>query len=388
MQEIKEIQSQAYAAGQPWTREFQGRVFNQIVVKGGFNLLTGATALANVFTDPAAKLFGSYEIIQDETPLLTLTMQQFFWLCAIVNGEPGMLRQPDEIAAATADVAELYGVLDLVKLCGPFAMIDARSSKVFTRGVFGAAAAYSDVANWTTPTGTVRQSVRTTARVPQAREGFAYLRPQIFRQDQDIGSVAGDLPYTIRFEQDVYLPGIMLITNDVSLGGTTSNDDAELARSDEIVRSIRVEAQTRELNGEIYRSSWGLARAQTWASSAFAGRDVSDISGDNRSDPLCKKPHGVVWIPTVDERNSRANGAALFRRGDALTFHIDTLSTVENEYGTGAAGAGDILHYCVPAFVPVTVADDARVPGDVNTLAVVGDRSGRDVRRGRRVGVR
>lgn len=363
MQEIKRLQDASFTAGQDWSREFQGRVLNALGVKFSASLTADGTGVTTVFTDPIGQLFGVFELVQNETPLIRLPADVLYWLCSYVNGEPGHKNEPASISAAGSDVANFHAFLDFGAMVGPLAMVDARMDKIFTRSRFGAVTAYS--ANVASATGTVRQHVRTSDRLPRGGgEGIGYLRPQFWWIDVDLSGGGDNIEATIRFEQDLYLPFLLAVVSDASAGGTTANANPQAARVNGLVKQISCDVQSRETNGEVFRASWGEMIGQTWKRSGWGGSQsaASAVTMD-RADPLTQKPDGVAAIPFIEEGNTRVNGAKLFKRGDAIIVRVATALTVEQEFTGVTAASGDKLRLAIPAFAPVQVGDDSDQPG-------------------------
>lgn len=366
MQEWKRLQDYAFAAGQDWSREFQGKVLNALQLHFSATLTADGTGISTAFTDPVGQLLGVYEILQDETPLVRLPSDVFYWLCSYVKGMPLPLQMPASVAAAGTDVAHLATVLDFGAMVGPLGLLDARESKLFTRGKFAAVGAYS--ANLSSATGTVRQALRTTERIPRTGgDGIGYLRPRFWYQDVDISAGGSDLQATIRFEQDMYVPFLLLLAQDSSAGYGTANANPQNGRADGLVKSIRLDLQSRTTNAEVLRGSWAQFLLDTWAMTGYGGSMASAASTTmDRADPLTQRPQGVVALPLIDENNVRVNGAMKFQRGDALTLHLDTNATVEEQFTSATAAAGDRVRIAIPGFTPVTVGSGADEPGNAD----------------------
>ncbi len=351
MQQFKEIQSETFSASTPYNREFQGKVFNALSVKLSGTVAASVSPAEAIVTDPQLKLLQNYELTQGETPLISAGADKLYWLGAMIEGEPGRY-----VAPGTFTTAESFAgafTLDFNKLLGPAGMVDARGTKVFTRGTFNTIASYVDSGGagvMSAISATLRQNVRTTDRVP--KEGaVGFIQPKIYQVDVDMSASSTNIQHTVRFEEDLFVPIIMVQAFDSSANTTLHG-----SRSNGLIKNLRVDLQAGDLNGEIFRKSWGMALEDTWKGSAFGGAhfESADIGV-----PYVHKPNGVIAIPLVDDQNpdSRiANGARLFRRGDSLTFTFDTSSTVEGEFTGVTAASGDLAHIVVAGGKPRTTS--------------------------------
>lgn len=363
MQELKRLQDASFVSGQDWSREFQGRVINMVDVGFSATLTADGTGVTTSFTDPIGQLLGTWELLQNETPLIRLPGDLLYWLATYVAGEPFPINMPGTIAAAGSDVAHMRAVLDFGAMVGPLAMIDARQDKIFARSRFGAVTSYS--ANVASATGTVRHVVRTTDRLPRGGgEGIGYLRPNFWFIDVDLSNGGDNIEATIRFEQDLYVPFLLAVVSDASAGGTSANADPQAARANGLVKQISLDLQSRETNGEVLRASFGQLLAQTWKRSGWGGTMAAAGSLTmDRADPLVQKPNGVVALSLIEEANTRVNGAKLFKRGDAIIARFATALTVEQEFTSVTAAAGDRVRLVIPGFAPVMVGDQSDQPG-------------------------
>lgn len=354
IRERKQVSNRNFSAGTQYTEEFQGRIFDRINVWFSSRLTADGTGVSTVFTDPLLKMLGSaYEIIQGETPLLRLTAQELFWLCAFIEGAPGIYDMDNSIgASATADQAISAG-LDLTKLFGPFGAIDARTDKVFFRGTFGAVTAYS--ANVASAAGVLKHTLRTSQRADAIERG--YIRPNIYKMDADLSVASTERPLTIRFQQDVFLPGLLLITRDDSGGGSTANANAQASRANGLIRNVRLDIETAEENGEIFRSPWEELWSESWSRTGFAGSSTD-------TEPLNAAPQGVAWIPLVDQTEAFSSGGRAFKAGDSLTIFFDTASTAIDYFTAVTPASGDLCHVVIPAGVPVNRRVRANEPGN------------------------
>lgn len=359
MQETKQIQAIPYQASQPFNREFQGRVLGSLSFAFSNVITTGAAGLASFFTDPMWKLLGTLDVVQNETSLIRAPAQALYWLSALLDSEPGPYSSPT-IGASTTGLQFGGFALDFQKMVGPLGMIDARFSKLFVRGTFQPVTAVSNTANAVASiAGTLRPSGRTTDRVPDVAADAAYLRPNFYTLDVDISVSSSNLIQTVRFEQDMILPGIMLLVKDDSAGGSTVQVDPQASRVNGLLKAVKVDLQSQDYNGEILRATWQELRNASWRGTAY-----SNATGQ----PLGVKPDGVVWLPFIDERNRPFNGAMMFRRGDALTFTFDTSGTAEEPFTNVAPAANDLLTLLIPGFAPTNATQEATSVGNAASL--------------------
>ena len=367
MQERKEFRTESWVSGGQWSEELFGRAFNAIGGKFSATLDTGAAAITNVFTDPACKLMGTsaWELNQGETPLMRLRPQLLMLLSWYVQGQPLQYVQPATLGATSTDVAFFTWFLDFVKMAGPMALVDARQEKVFTRGTFGTSAQYTDAASLDAFSGDLRQWVRSTDRLPRVGGGeYAYLRPHFYEVDIDVSNSSTDVAHVIRFDQDLVVPFLLLVTRDNDKGGGTAVATGQpfASRTDGLVKSIRAEIATAGQSGEIARGSWGALKSDTWNRCAYGGHVASSVAGA-LGDPQTVVPTGVVALDLIDENRPELHGARVFQRGESITLHLDTASDVEREFTSVSPATGDQVHVVIPAFAPVRVGALADTPG-------------------------
>lgn len=325
MIELKPFQTRVYAASTAYDLEFSGRAVSAIGLRFAATL-TGSPA--TVRDDAAFRLLGTPEVNQAENPLIRMSGPSWRHLSAVSRG--GYDKYAAGVTASTAGQVIAQSVIDLEALM-PGAMINATDKKVFLRGEFGALAVYSATPP-TTVVGTLRPWAKSTQRNAQA----GFVRPKISQADVQIVAAAEDQQHVWRFEQDTLVQGFMLESLDTS---------ASNQRVDGVVRSLR---------GDLADSSGGTRETlrQTWGNMRTL---LQYLAGFNQED--YDRSVGVAFFPTKDMSNPQYGNARLFRAGESITFHIDSTSTVEEEF-TAVTPSNDLLRLTCIGFTPVAGSGD------------------------------
>lgn len=334
MIEVKPFQTKDYSSGAAYDLEFSGRGVSGIGLRFSATL-TGAAA---TFADDAAFLLTKTpEINQSENPIVRMRGRSWRHLSALGDGT-----YDNHIASATTASANAF--LDFEKWM-PQAAINAGDKKVFLRGEFAALSVFSTTA----PTGPTSAKIRPYARSSQRDLTKNFFRPRISELFLPITAANDDQPQVIRFEQDQYVSGFMLITDDQNAAAGLN------LRKDNVISQLRLDITNSETGlTESMRLNWGQARHHTQALANFNKEDYD-------------RSVGVVFVPLTDKRNVQANGARFMRNGDSVTFHFDSKSNVDDEYGGSAAPT-------LTATTGVTITTVAWTPvaGSGDTAAQVG----------------
>lgn len=322
MEEIKPTQKKTFTPSTSYDLEFSGRAIKSIGLRGAW---TVAGAAATIRDDAAFRMLSTPEVNQAENPLIRMRGASWRHLSAVLNG-----RYDEHVATAT--LAKTHCMLHLERLL-PGALINAADKKVFIRGDFAALANYAGTAP-TSLTGDLKPYVITSQRDPT--KGF--MRPRITEKIIPIVAANDDQQDVIRFEQDLLVVGLLLTTDDSPAGNS---------RTDGLIKNIRIEHTGRDGGTtEVYRSSWGQARALLQAIADFNPEDYA-------------RSVGVVLLPFKDRSNPQWNGAQLFRAGSSLTLHFDSNAAVEADFTAATIAAGSQVVVTVLGFTPVAGSGDS-----------------------------
>jgi hypothetical protein len=300
MIEFKPFQTKDYASGVAYDLEFSGRAVSGVGIRFSATL-TGAAA---TFADDAAYLLiKTPEINQSENPIVRMRGRSWRHLSALGDGTY-------DNHIATAATASASAFLDFQKWM-PQSAINAADKKIFIRGEFNALSVFSTTA----PTGTTSAKMRPYTKSSQRDVTKNFFRPRFSELSVPITVANDDQQQVIKFEQDQYVSGFMVVTDD-------QNATAGLnLRKDNVIAALRLDITNSETGlTEGLRLGWGQARHNTQQLANFNQEDF------NRS-------VGVIFVPLIDQRNPQANGARFFKNGDSVTFHFDSKSNMDDEYG-------------------------------------------------------
>lgn len=349
-EEIKPFQEKAYAASSQYDLEFTGRTISAVTLRFAATL-TGSAA--TIRDDAAFRVLKTPEIVQDEKSLMRLRAVTLRHLSAILAN--GYQKHTASATAARASATINFDALV------PGSMINAVTKKVSVRGEFSPLADYSGTAP-TAISGKLRPFARSSERDPT--RGFP--RPDFKEATVLIESSSDDIPFTIRFEQDTILPGLLLIA-----------ESATPARTDGLVKKVRVDEFTKaEGTQERVRLTWGQLRNMLEERAKYTPDDL-DASV------------GVVLIPLIDRRNPQWNYARFYRAGESLTLHLDSqTASLEEEYTDTVPAAGCKLYVSILGFTMVDGTGDAAAQvtdlGKRASSAIAAPTTARDRRRARR----
>lgn len=360
MEEIRPFQKKVQTGASPgsYDLEFSGRPIKSVGIR--YAATIAGAGIATVRDDAAFRQLKTPEVNQAESPLIRMRGQSWRHLSAILDG------RYDNHVAGTGNPSPIaaHAIIHLERLM-PGAMINGADKKVFFRGDFGLTTDYAGTPP-ATITGTLKPYVITSQRI--ATKGF--LRPRISEKNIAVVSQADDQQDVIRFEQDVVCAGLMLTCDDSVAGNP---------RTDGLIRSLRIDHATRDQGTiEIFRASWGQIRALMNGVADFNQEDY------NRS-------VGVGLIPFKDRSRPEFNGAQVFRAGESITLHIDSLSAIEEDFTTATFAAGAQVVVTLLNFNSVSATGDSaaqltEVKPPVAQLAAATPLNSREKRRLARLG--
>lgn len=322
MIEVKPFQTKDYASAAAYDLEFSGRAVSGVGIRFSATLASAPTGIVD---DAAFRLIKTPEINQSENPIVRMRGASWRHLSALGDGT-----YDNHIASQV--VASASAFLNFEKWM-PKACLNAADKKIFMRGEFNPLTSYSTGVQATLTSGKIRPY--TVSSQKDTTKGF--YRPRFSELSVPITVANDDQQQVVKFEQDQYVSGFMVVTDNSTAGNP---------RTDGLIRQLRLDATTQDSGLiELFRANWGVARHNTQQMANFNQEDY------NRS-------VGVIFVPLLDRRNPQANFARFFRNGDSVTFHFDSSSTIDDEFAAATLAAGAQSVITTVAWTPVAGTGD------------------------------
>lgn len=308
----RQLPKVAFAAGANYQTEFQGSPISGIGIsfQGTYAAVGG-----NVANEGAYGLMGPIEIVQGEEPLVQMHGRDWRHLTSILAGGYFPLNPSLDLPSQTTFYSRGFLPFDALM---PGAAIDAAKEKVLLRGKFGELTALGSTVS--TASGSLRANVKTTKTIEGNHFEPRYLQAQV-----RIDTAQSDIQFTKRItRRREYLAGILFRQFDASAEFSNAN----LARVDGLVRNIRIDLERDGEAKEVLRTTWGDLKFDQIARFGLSRGDI----------------HTGVGLYLFDDPDTpEIQENLVLEPGDALTFHVDTLSTPEEEFTAVDPAAGDTL---------------------------------------------
>lgn len=303
------------AVSTDYQADIPGAFFRSLLCK-----MSGTAAASGAGTnalDGPFGLLGRVEWTLGGQPKIGLQGSDIRHLAAFLCGAHAEIL-PASISNGAAYLAQAELPLDRLV---PGGGLDARFEDFVARGRF------RGILNLgTTVTAISTGSARFSGETDDRGVDGDHLEPLWSQRSVDTATASAELSTTYRCANDVeVLPAIMLRTFDASV----ELSDPNTARSDGMVREIRVDVERDGKTQEVLRLTWGEAKMQS--TSRYG---ISAATGQIQT--------GVVLLTLDDPATAAINDALVLRRGDAVIVRIDTLATVEPEFTALTPASGDL----------------------------------------------
>lgn len=298
-----------------WQTDLEGDAITSLNVRmTGEYLTSGVGITAN---EIAFGYLGTITLMQDGETILEVDGRDLRHIGAFMAGGYGDLNP----ALTLVDTAASKGVV-IAHVLIPFnaflagAAVDGSKSKIVAKGRFRTAPFFGDTC--TGISGDL-QLATDTVELPRNPQGEASYYLPHWNQVVSPMAISKDNSFTIRPKGErLYLPGIMLRQFDASREFTNAN----VARTDALVRSVWGVLVKNNRKGEIFRYTWGeLKMLQTTALVGFSRGDVHT---------------GVAYVPLREEKNGAFGECLILEEGESLEIHYDTAGTPEFEFSSVA----------------------------------------------------
>jgi hypothetical protein len=317
----------AIAANTDYSIEKPAGFYRELAFKqAGAYTASGAGACG---LDAGFSFLGRAELRRGNEAIVAMQGTDWRWLNAFLASQPSPI-SPASLIAAGSHSSIVNMPWDAFH---PLGGVDGRGQKLAFAGRWGALTLLG--ANTTAISGRLDVGGETT----DPPDNGVHLEPR-WLQDTIDASAANAEAKSIKIIGDPVhlLAAVMIRTLDVSLQPT----DPDTARSDGIVRNIRVELFSNGQARDLWKGSWGEAKAYTANRTRMAAASL---------------PSGAVILPLRDP-NSLPEDRGLVRcfAGDKLTVYCDTASAIETEFTATAPGAGDLIYITPLGFVPRNAA--------------------------------
>ena len=327
-----------YGASTNYQTEFQGQPISGLGIsfQGTYTAASG-----NVANEGAYGFMGPIEIVQGEEPLVQMHGRDWRHLTSILAGGYFPLNPSLDLPSQTTFYSRGFLPFDTLM---PGAAIDASKDKVLLRGKFGA---LTDLGSGVSAAaGQLRANVKTTKTV----EGN-FFEPRFLQAQVRVDTAQTDIQFTKRItRRREYLAGIMFRQFDASAEFSNAN----LARVDGLVRNIRVDLERDGEAREVLRTTWGDLKFDQIARFGLSRGDI----------------HTGVGIYLFDDPDTpEIQENLVLEPGDALSFHIDTASTIEDEFTAVTPASGDTLFVTFLSYVGRGDALEGAADGSRRALA-------------------
>ncbi len=314
----------AVAINTDWQADIPAATFRSLFLKmSGTAAASGAGVDA---LDGPFGLLGRVEWTLGGQPKIGLQGSDIRHLAAFLCGGHAEILPPT-ISNGAAYLAQVELPLDRLV---PGGGIDARIEDFTARGRFRGLTNLG-----TTVTAISTGKLRISGETDDRGVDGDVLEPLWSQRAIDTSTASAELSTTYRVANDIeVLPAIMLRTFDASV----ELSDPNTARSDGMVREIRVDVERNGRTQEVLRQTWGEAKLQS--TSRYG---ISAATGQIST--------GVVLL-TLDDPATAVNDALVLKRGDSVIVRIDTIATVEDEFTALTPAAGDLCMVTFLSHVP------------------------------------
>lgn len=313
------------AVNTDYQAEMPGALYRSLFLKMS-GTATASGAGTNAMDGPFG-LLGRVEWTLGGQPKIALQGSDIRHLASFLCGGHAEILPPS-ISTGAAFLGQVELPLDRLV---PGGAIDSRAEDLVVRGRFRALLNLG-----TTVTAIATGSLRATGETDDRGPDGDHLEPLWSQRSIDASVASSELNTTYRCAQDTeVMPAIMLRAFDASV----ELSDPNTARSDGMIREIRVDVERAGGLQEVGRWTWG--EAKQLSSSRYG---ISAATGQIST--------GVVLL-TLDDPNTPAelDDALILHKGDAVIVRIDTAATVEPEFTALTPAAGD---QCIVTFLSHT----------------------------------
>lgn len=325
LRERKRATPISVAINTDYQAEIPGAFFRSLFLK-----MSGTAAASGAGTnalDGPFGLLGRVEWTLGNQPLIGLQGSDIRHLAAFIAGGHAEILPPS-ISNGAAYLAQVELPLDRLV---PGGGIDARVQDFVARGRFRGLTNLGTTVT-AISTGKLRVSGETDDRGADAD----HLEPRWSQRAVDTATASAELSTTYRVGNDLeVLPAIMIRAFDAS----AELSDPNSARSDGMVREIRVDVERNGKTTEVLRLTWGEAKLQS--TSRYG---VNAASGQIST--------GVVLLTLDDPATPQIDDALILRKGDNVVVRLDTAATVEDEFSALTPGAGDLAMVTFLSHIP------------------------------------
>ena len=302
--------------------EFQGSPVKGfgLSIQGDYTATSGTGVPAN---ESCYGFMGPIELVQGEEPLVQMHGRDFRHLTSMIAG--GYFPLAPTLVLNASDKFFGRGYLPFEAFM-PGAAIDASQDKIVLRGRFGSLTDFGSDA--TAVTGSLRPYVATTKTV----EGN-FFEPRFLQQQVRIDTSSTDIQAVKRIQRRrEYLAGILFRQFDASAEFSNAN----LARVDGLVRNLRLDLERGGDSKEVFRHTWGELKFEQQATFGLSRGDMHT---------------GVALYLFDDPETPEIQETLILEPGDALTLHVDTNSTIEEEFTAVTPATGDTLFVTFLSYV-------------------------------------
>lgn len=296
------------AANQQFNQPYSGEFLDAIAVQVDATLTATSGAAVE---DQAARVLEDFELVHGTRSLIRVRGLELMMLSHLMTRGSRLTRSGSGGGAMAGNFSIPFGEMI------PGGGIDASQVRLNAKG--RTAAALSSFHSTATAI---------DGKLAIAGEGPGYVAPEGFYQPNwkpavvTTESAKSDEQVRFDFETDVELLGFLVIAEDAS----------GKARSDGIVRKIRVD----HLGVPMQEWTWGQLKEAT--ARYFKLGSGSGLDASNGVDLV---PTGCVFIPTRDHGRKTKTKPLFVAAGTAIVLHLDTASTIENEFTALTLASGD-----------------------------------------------